>query len=183
MVSSQTNSTHPDFEKLVANLERLSVRIPEVPISGVLLSRLLLQLGRGMSSMLEHQIRPSGLAEAEFRVLTTLYSQPDGVAHPSDLCAQTSQSPANMSRISDALVNRQLITRVLSVTDRRKMVLRITEQGEELVQRLLPRMFLPLREIFGVFSDAEQRQLISQLKRLGAQLNDVISPELPERTP
>jgi MarR family transcriptional repressor of emrRAB len=177
------NSTHPDFGKIEENLERLRRRMPDMPISGVLLSRLLLHLGRGMAAMMEHQIRPSGLAEAEFRVLSTLFSQPDGVAHPSDLCARTSQSPANMSRISDALVSRNLITRVLSVQDRRKMVLQITAEGEELVQRLLPVMFAPLREMCREFSEDEQRQLIAQLKRLGANLTVVMSQEFPERTP
>jgi DNA-binding MarR family transcriptional regulator len=150
-------------------------------VSGVLLSRLLLHLGRGMASMLEQEIRPFGLAEAEFRVLTALFSQPEGVAHPSELCARTSQSPANMSRISDALVARDLITRVSSLHDRRKMVLHITAQGEELVQRLLPKLFGPLREMLVDFSEEEQRHLISQLKRLGSKLEDAFTQRVAER--
>lgn len=175
------NSSHPQFEMLEANLQRLSSRLPDVPITGVLLCRLLLHLGREMASMFDQQIRPFGLAEAEFRVLTTLYSQPEGVSHPSDLCARTDQSPANMSRISDALVGRGLITRVMSVHDRRKMVLHITEQGEELVRRLLPTMFAPLREMFKDFSNDEQRQLIAQLKRLGLKLDAWSAQDEPER--
>lgn len=149
----------------------MQVRIPETPMCGVLISRLLMHLGRGMSSMLEQEIRPFGLAEAEFRVLTTLFSSPEGVAHPSELCDRTSQSPANMSRISDALVSREFITRVSSLHDRRKMVLRITLQGEELVQRLLPNLFEPLRAMLTDFPEKEQRQLISQLKRLALTLD------------
>ncbi len=90
------------YEKLEANIERLRARMPDTPVSSVLLSRMLLHVGRGMASMLEIEIRPFGLSEAEFRVLTTLFSQPEGCAHPGELCAKTSQSPANMSRISDA---------------------------------------------------------------------------------
>jgi MarR family transcriptional repressor of emrRAB len=71
-----------------------------------------------------------------------------------------------MSRICDALVSRDLITRVLSQHDRRRMVLRITAQGEELVQQLLPTMFVPLRAVFADFPEAEQRLLVQQLKRL-----------------
>src|SRR3982075_3939678 len=147
---------------LEANLKGLSARVPDLPITGILLCRLILHLGREMSAMFEQQIRPFGLAEAEFRVLTTLFSQPDGVAHPSDLCARADQSPANMSRISDALVSRDLITRVLSVQDRRRIVLRITEQGEDLVRRLLPKLFVSLRGMFAEFSESEQRLLIAQ---------------------
>jgi MarR family transcriptional repressor of emrRAB len=166
----QMNSADIPFGKLEANLLALSARLPDVPLTEVLLCRLMLHMGREMSAMFEQQIRPFGLAEAEFRVLTTLFSQPAGAAHPSDLCARTEQSPANMSRISDALVSRELITRVLSVRDRRRMVLRITEQGEQLVRELLPKLFVPLRGLFAEFPQGEQRQLIDQLKRLSANL-------------
>lgn len=80
-----------------------------------------------------------------------------------------------MSRISDALVGRNLITRVASLRDRRKMVLRITGQGEELVRHLLPLLFDPLREMFQDFPEQGQRQMIEQLKHLGSKLDQVLS--------
>jgi MarR family transcriptional regulator, negative regulator of the multidrug operon emrRAB len=171
------NPPPSQFDMLEASLGRLRARMPEAPMAQIMLTRLLLHIGRGMGGMLEQQIRPFGLAEAEFRVLTALFSQPEGVAHPSDLCARASQSPANMSRISDALVSRDLITRVSSVQDRRRMVLRITEHGEALVRRLLPLLHARINEIFGDFSDAELELLTAQLKRLGLKLDQVMERE------
>jgi MarR family transcriptional regulator, negative regulator of the multidrug operon emrRAB len=175
------NNLSSQIELMEANLQNLAVRMPDVPTTSVLMCRLLLHVGREMSALLEQQIRPYGLAEAEFRVLTTLFSQPDGAAHPGDLCARASQSPANMSRISDALVDRGLITRVLSVEDRRRMVLRITEQGEALVHGLLPKLFAPLREMLKDFPESDQRQLIGHLKRLGVELEHANAAEIRER--
>jgi DNA-binding MarR family transcriptional regulator len=86
-----------------------------------------------------------------------------------------------MSRISDALVGRDLITRLSSLHDRRKMVLRITEQGEDLVRRLLPTMCGPLREMLRDFSEDEQLQLIEQLELLGTKLDQVLSQHGTER--
>src|SRR6202142_760364 len=143
MVRVQMNSSASQFDKLEANLRALGARVPDLPFNEILLCRLILHMGREMAASFEQKIRPFGLAEAEFRVLTTLFSQPDGAAHPSDLCVRTSQSPANMSRISDALVNRGLITRVSSVHDRRRLILRITEEGALFVRQLLPKMFVP----------------------------------------
>jgi DNA-binding MarR family transcriptional regulator len=171
------NNSESQFDLLEANFEGLSARVADLPITGMLLCRLIQHLGREMTAMLEQRIRPFGLAEAEFRVLATLFSQPDGVAHPSDLCARALQSPANMSRISDALVTRDLITRVLSVHDRRRMVLRITEQGEQLVRLLLPKLSMPLRGLLVEFPEAEQRQLIAKLKLLGMKLGEMASQE------
>ncbi len=169
------------FDKLESNLRALAARVPDLPLTEILLCRVLLHLGREMAASFEQKIRPFGLAEAEFRVLTTLFSQPDGVAHPSDLCARAAQSPANMSRISDALVRRDLITRVSSLHDRRRMVLRITEQGEDLVRRLLPKLFVPARGMYAEFSESEQRLLISQLKRLYANMEEADKQMLPQR--
>ncbi len=181
MVSSQINNSALLFQNIEANLEGLRGRLPDLPTASVMLSRILMLLGRGMSAMLEHEIRPFGLNEMEFRALTTLFAQPDGVAHPTDLCAKTSQSPANMSRISDALLRRDLITRMPSVRDRRKMVLHITGEGEALVRRLLPLLYAPLRDMFQDMSEEDQRALIALLKRLSARLDQAMAHCAPER--
>jgi MarR family transcriptional repressor of emrRAB len=177
------NNTPIQIELMEANLQNLKQRVPDLPVSGILLCRLVLHIGREMAARFEQQMKPFGLAEAEFRVLTTLFSQPEGVAHPSDLCARTSQSPANMSRISDALVARGLITRVSSVHDRRRMVLRITEEGEEFVRQLLPKLHQPLRRMLKDFPEIEQRQLADQLKRLAAELDQLSTPPLAVTAP
>jgi MarR family transcriptional regulator, negative regulator of the multidrug operon emrRAB len=177
------NTPDSQLDLLEANLQALSERIPDLPLTGMLLGRLIQHLGREMSAILEQRVRPFGLAEAEFRVLMALFSLPGGVAHPSDLCVRALQSPANMSRISDALVNRDLITRVSSARDRRRMVLRITEQGEELVRQLVPRLSTQLRELLTDFPEREQRELVAQLKRLSMKLREAASEEIPEHTP
>ena len=175
------NNWSLELEKLEANLERLRGRMPDLPKHSVMLSRLLVQLGRTLAASLEHEIKPLGLNETEFRVLTTLFAQADSGAYPTELCAKTSQSPANMSRISDALVSRDLITRGSSALDRRKMVLRITDAGEELVRRLMPQLYASLHELFEGFSDEEQLRLVGQLKRLGANMDKALSQRMPER--
>src|SRR3984885_641101 len=176
----QMNNIPSQFELMEANLQNLKQRMPDLPVSGILLCRLLLHIGREMAARFEHQLRPYGLAEAEFRVLTTLFSQPDGVAHPSDLCVRASQSPANMSRISDALVERGLITRVSSVHDRRRIELRITEEGEKFVRELLPKLHVPLRRMLKDFPESEQRQFTAQLKKLGAELEQLSALTIAE---
>jgi len=176
----QMNNSTSQFELMEANLQNLKQRMPDLPVSGILMCRLLLHIGREMAAKFEQQIKPFGLNEAEFRVLSTLFSQPDGTAHPSDLCSRASQSPANMSRISDALFDRGLITRVSSVQDRRRMVLRITDEGEEFVRNLLPKLHVPLRRMLQDFPEVEQRQLVAQLKRLGAELEHMNLTDLTE---
>ena len=159
------------FELLEGNLTNLRARMPDVPASSIMLCRMILHLGREMALRFEKDLRPSGLTEPEFRALTTLYSHPNGMAHPSELCARAMQSPANMSRIADALVSRNLITRLMDSQDRRRMVLRITEQGEEVVRALLPRLFKPLKEMMKDFPETEQQALVALLKRVAGAMD------------
>jgi MarR family transcriptional repressor of emrRAB len=164
-----------EFVEVETSLERLRSRILDLPKSEILLSRVFLDLGRSMTSMLEQHTRPFGLSETELRVLTSLFSQPNGVAHPSELCARTSLSAANVSRISDVLVGRALITRGAPIAnDRRKRILRITGQGEEMVHRILPTLFSRVRQMFGNLSVDDGEKLIRLLKRLSQKMDQAI---------
>jgi MarR family transcriptional repressor of emrRAB len=169
------------IEMVEASLKRLSARLDDVPVNQVLLIRMVLFLAHDFAQMMDQHIRPCGLGEGEFRVLMALFSQPENTAHPTDLCARSSQSPANMSRICDALVTRDLITRDLSVEDRRKIVLRTTPKGDQLVRDLLPTMFFGLRQVFSEFSAGDQEHLIAELKRLSIRLDEVTADSAVEK--
>jgi MarR family transcriptional repressor of emrRAB len=171
------------IESMESNLARLSLMMPELPKQEVLLVRLVLFLAHDLDTMLEQTIRPFGLGEGEFRVLTALFSQPQSTAHPGDLCARASQKPANMSRITDALVKRDLITRVPSAEDRRKLVLRITKKGIALVHRVLPVVWVPLRQLCSDTSVKEQERLVADLRKLLIRLNSLNESLASEKEP
>lgn len=160
------NSNASQLHMMEDNLRSLANLMPDVPARELLICRLIVHIGRELSVMCEQTLRPFGLIEAEFRVLSTIYTQPEGAAHPGELCVRASQSPANMSRISDALVKRGLITRVLSAADRRKMVLSITPRGESLVRDLLPKFWAPLQHLLKNVPATDQQQLVELLKCL-----------------
>ncbi|MFO1466241.1 MAG: MarR family transcriptional regulator [Steroidobacteraceae bacterium] len=156
-------------------LARVKSRLPELPGDEILLSRLIVLLGREYSSRYDRLLRPRGLTEADFRVLASLFSREGGVCFPSDLCQSMAQSPANITRVSDALVERGLITRVASEADRRRMVLKITPRGSELLHQCLPCTADLARGAFSSLSATEVRDLTSLLKRVADSL-DAIGP-------
>ena len=122
-------------------------------------------------------IKPFGLAEAEFRVLTTLSRNPTASRIPSDLCARASQSPANMSRISDALVEpRPHHARVERSRSAPHGAAHHRARAKNSFSNLLPKLLTPLREMLKDFPEPEQRQLAQQLKRLGAQVGSSSAP-------
>ncbi|MBS0388625.1 MAG: MarR family transcriptional regulator [Proteobacteria bacterium] len=151
-------------------MQRVAERLPGMPVAETLLCRVIIMLGREMAAHVDDVISPYQLTDVEFRTLLSLFSQPDGTAGPSDLCAGLAQSPATMTRIGDVLVARNLVTRVLNEQDRRRMDIRITPQGEALVREVLPRMFDYTRGLYQDFSAAEKTRLLASLKKLFARL-------------
>ena len=152
-------------------IRRSAERLPGLPVTEALLCRFLIMTGRMLTAHIDGAVSPYQLTDVEFRTLLSLFSMPDGVACPSDLCAHLAHSPASMTRIGDALVSRNLITRVLSDQDRRRMDIKITPQGEALVREVLPRMFDYTRGLYTDFSEVEKARLLGDLKKLFAQLS------------
>jgi DNA-binding MarR family transcriptional regulator len=66
----------------------------------------------------------------------------------------------------DLLEARGLVARSASATDRRSHALRLTEQGEELLSDLQPRLARHEAEVARKLSAAERRQLIALLSRI-----------------
>ena len=61
------------------------------------------------------------------------------------------------------------------------MVLRITEQGEEVVRALLPRLFKPLKEMMKDFAERDQQELVTLLKRVAEAMDRTPAQKAAER--
>ncbi|HTP40501.1 MAG TPA: MarR family transcriptional regulator [Steroidobacteraceae bacterium] len=156
-----------------AGINRVAAKTDGVlPVESAMLFRTLILLGRELTQVLEGAIRPFGLNETEYRVLMILFSQPDGMGHPTELCAGAAQSPANMTRLIDSLVARRLVGRSPGVEDRRRTALQITPAGDALVRQVLPHLANTLRNVFNM-GGAEQRQLIAHLQGIATTMDSL----------
>ena len=160
------------IERIHAGMERVSSRVHGMPVDAALLLRTLILIGRALGELMEEALRPYGLNDTEFRVLVNLFSLPDSVGHPGELCLAAQQTPANMTRITDALLARGLITRIPSVQDRRRQILELTEAGHALLREMMPAAFEPLRSLLTVLPEPELQQMLGQLKRIGAAIDE-----------
>jgi MarR family transcriptional repressor of emrRAB len=162
-----------------AGLVRTSKRMPDLPVTEILLSKLLVFLGRELTGRMDACLRPYGLIDIEFRALMLLYSAPNSTANPGELCNGIIQSPANITRITDVLVERGLISRLPDEQDRRRLVLKITAQGETLLNEVLPVMLSTARNGYRDFPNEELNQVVASLKRLAAALDRISLPNQP----
>jgi MarR family transcriptional repressor of emrRAB len=151
---------------LEQGLADLQKRVESVPMTEILISRLLINLAREMSNIMDQRLRPFGLSEPEFKVLASIYASPENVVNPSELCVGIGQSPANITRLTDVLVERELISRIPDEHDRRRLLLQITPQGTALIKKLMPLMIDGARKNYRDFSKTELKRILADLKRL-----------------
>lgn len=162
------------------SLRGLATQIPELPVNETLVLRVAAILGRDLTTLLERRLKPAGLSEAEFRVMMALFSH-GGSAATGEICAALAQSPANLTRIGDALVERHLVVRNLHPDDRRKVMLRLEPAGEQLLRSLMPGIGAHVSRIFAGFSPRETERLLADLKRLLAGIEAAAPPDCPAR--
>lgn len=89
-----------------------------------------------------------------------------------------------MTSVLDTLERRGLVHRVPHPSDRRKLLIDITDEARDILDRLLPRIHGTSRDAFAVLSDAECHTLVALLERVQTQLDALRQnpiPDLPER--
>jgi MarR family transcriptional repressor of emrRAB len=160
------------INRIQSGMERVSRQVHSMPTDAALLLRTLILVGRSLGELMEEALRPYHLNDTEFRVLVSLYALPEGVGHPGELCIAAQQTPANMTRITDTLVARGLMTRAPSVQDRRRQILELTDEGRALLGQMMPAAFEPLRSLLTVLPAPELQQMLGQLKRIAAAIDE-----------
>jgi MarR family transcriptional repressor of emrRAB len=166
------------IEMMDEGIGRVSQIIPQLPVVEARLCRLMLMVGSGLEGELESKLKPHKLNHSDFLTLMILYSRPDGSSTPGELCEFATQGATNMTRITNALVKRGLITRGASAEDRRRVVIRITAAGKRFVQKMLPPMFPRVDAMFANFSGMDKRNLSRLLRKLAVNL-DQMDPDGP----
>lgn len=156
---------------------RIATTCPDMRPDLSVLCRTVILLGQDMSARFNEQISPYGVSDNEIRLLLMLHAH-GGSATPGDIWPLMTQSPANLTRISDGLVERDLISRAPHTEDRRRMVMTITPRGEKLVKEILPHLTGNLARLYSEFTPQERDQLLEYLLRLLRALDD-----LPRCTP
>jgi DNA-binding MarR family transcriptional regulator len=105
--------------------------------------------------------------ELTFSQWTTLVALHDGrIATPGDLSQNICHDAGSLTRLLDQMVERGLVVRGRSETDRRVVTLSLTPRGRSLVEALAPKVMHFWNELLSGFTHAEVDALISLLTRL-----------------
>ncbi|MFD7505540.1 MarR family winged helix-turn-helix transcriptional regulator [Streptomyces sp. NPDC059850] len=131
--------------------------------------------------VVEH-LDAEGMERWEFDVLATLRrSGPPYALSPKALAATMMIKPPALTHRVDRLVNRGLVDRELDPTNRRRMVISLTQEGFELVDNAVEGHIRNGERLFSALDRTEQEQLSQLMRKLLLSLGDAAPPSAPGR--
>jgi DNA-binding MarR family transcriptional regulator len=125
---------------------------------------------------LEPVIEARGFTFTQYVVL--MYLREGLVLSASVLCSQLRHDSGALTRIIDQLEGRGLVQRERSRTDRRSVLLRLSEAGRSTVEDMIPEVVQQLNTALGDFSHDE----LTELMRLLSKFIVVVEAATPNRS-
>jgi MarR family transcriptional regulator, negative regulator of the multidrug operon emrRAB len=111
-------------------------------------------------------LRAYGLSYPEYNVLMMIDASPDGALNPSLIADAAGEKSANVTRLTNQLVDKGLIARQPSAQDRRMSLLQLTPEGEALIAAFLPQVNRQLHDYMRHLDADEQAQLQQLMVKL-----------------
>jgi MarR family transcriptional repressor of emrRAB len=145
---------------------RMARALPDLPMAGTVMVRLLRAAVFGMGNFFEPVFRTLDLTEHSFHVLCLLVASEKGTASPSELSELVGTSRANMTRILDELIEDGMVSRTVATRDGRRHVIAITAAGRKKVRDTVPRIAEPIHSAFSGLSAEEMAHLDRLLRKL-----------------
>ena len=106
----------------------------------------------------------AGIAVSEWIVVSILSERPNISINELAYLAGMHQAP--ISRIVEKLTQKQLVTRITSVEDRRSVNVKLTNEGEALRQRLTGITELNAKESFSSLTEEEYQAFMDTIKKV-----------------
>ena len=126
-----------------------------------------------LSHLLRVRIAPKNeqkITPARMRVLSLIFikekTNPDGEISPSDLSRELNLSRNTISAMLNILEEQALIVRELHPADRRQFLIRLSSDGQGLVEKSTPKFGQFVTSIFDVLNEDEQQQFSGYLDKL-----------------
>ncbi len=137
----------------------------------------LLLAAHSLRGMLSEHLAKYGLNDIRYAVLKLIAdSSPDGCSQ-AELARHLRQSESSISTLVDRMRSSHLVYRLRSKQDRRKRVLMLTEQGQEMLSQARASYRQQVDQLMGWTDSDEQTQFAETLERIVKRLESPITQE------
>ena len=97
--------------------------------------------------------------------------QDDLTSTPTDLADKAGVTKATMTGFIDGLVREGLVTRVTADDDRRKLLIKLTEAGQQKLDVVLPDYYQKVSALMAILDTPQRESLLSNVNLLAAGLD------------
>jgi DNA-binding MarR family transcriptional regulator len=126
------------------------------------------QLAARLQKALRKHVSQMGLSVAEVNVVRVLLQKEEAL--PSELCAELNLSSQFVSQVLNRLEEIDVIVRKPSLTDKRKVLVSLSKNGQQKVDQLRQQKEEWLARIISEEYNAQQKEIISQAVALLASM-------------
>jgi DNA-binding MarR family transcriptional regulator len=146
-------------------LEAIAARFPTLDLSALETWLSLMRASGEVVAYLEDYLSDYSLSQRKFFILILLMRNLDGLSI-SQLAEKTGVSCASITGVVERMRKAGLVTREEEASDRRVMIVQITQAGNELLEKVLPDHYSRVAQLMSGLSDRERKRLQKLLKQV-----------------
>lgn len=139
------------------SLEKFVKRYPDADISAISDFVNFLRASSDISTALDKLLAKHDLLQGRWWVLVLLMRQDNLTSTPTDLAEKAGVTKATMTGFIDGLVREGLVTRITDDVDRRKLLIKLTDIGQQKLDMVLPDYYKKVSALMSLL-DADQRK-------------------------
>ncbi len=118
-------------------------------------------------------LQPFGLTDVQFNLMMLLQNQSrqgEGLSQ-AQLSSMMLVNRANITALIDRMERAGFVCRNSSPSDRRSNIIKLTESGKKLLERIEPLYAQEVKRIMAVLMESEQKRLIGMLEKVRSNIN------------
>ena len=116
------------------------------------------------------------LSRGKFTVLMQLFVHGEAGLKPSEVAELAGVTRATITRLIDGLVRDELVERRAHPEDRRMLVMFLTDQGNALLEQMLPDHFCRTTALLQALSSSEKKELMRLLAKVRQGISAMANP-------
>lgn len=136
---------------------------------------IMVSISKKLRPLIEKNMQPFGITGPQYHIMKML--KREGPARATQLADMMNVKPSAITVIIDRLIERGLVERCHSDTDRRVVMMQLTKAGEELVETVSVSFSQLMGTFFSHFSNAELMTFYQLYKKLDQVIDEVLSEE------
>jgi len=147
-------------------LKEIAKRYPDLDPSALKTCAALLRTGSDLLTAFETILGKHGLSLGRFLTLIVLNRTPEKAISPSTLAEKVGVKRATMTGLLDGLEQKELLKRLAHPEDRRKVSIRLTDSGQQILDEMLPDYYSRIAKLMENLTKNERQNLIFLLEKI-----------------